>query len=94
MQAKDFEFEELAIAEAIGLAFHGLDFVVDAFQGAGGDAVVVEGEDALAVFLQGAGELSQHADAGSVGAANPIVENSSGRGFVRCCQICRRSSLR
>jgi hypothetical protein len=32
MDCEDFEFEELKITEAIGLAFHGLDFVVDPFQ--------------------------------------------------------------
>ena len=38
MDAEDFEFEELVVAEAVGLAFHGLDLGVGAFQGAGGDA--------------------------------------------------------
>jgi hypothetical protein len=32
VQAKDLEFEERFIAEAVGLPLHGLDFVVDAFQ--------------------------------------------------------------
>jgi hypothetical protein len=36
MERVDFEDEELVFAEATGLAFHGFDFVVGAFQGAGG----------------------------------------------------------
>ncbi len=35
METEDFEFEELTISEAVGLSFHGLDFVVGAFQRAG-----------------------------------------------------------
>jgi hypothetical protein len=42
----DFEFEEFQISEAIGLTFHGFDFVVGAFKGSGGDGVVVIGQDA------------------------------------------------
>jgi hypothetical protein len=33
VQGQDFEFEKLLISEAPGLALHGLDFVVGAFQG-------------------------------------------------------------
>ena len=34
MERIDLEFEKLLIAKSIGLSFHGLDFVVHAFQGA------------------------------------------------------------
>ena len=32
MDAEYFEFEELGVSEPVGLAFHGFDFVVRAFQ--------------------------------------------------------------
>jgi len=32
MDSKDFEFKEFRISEAVGLAFHGFDFVVGSFQ--------------------------------------------------------------
>src|ERR1017187_5827672 len=83
VESKDLEFEELAITEAIGLTLHGLDFVVDAFQRAGRNAVVVESQDAVAVFLQGTGELLEHGDLRRIGAANPSVQDSSSAGFVR-----------
>ena len=57
MDREDLEFEELVISEAIGLAFHGLNLVVETLQGACGNPVVVIGQDALAVFGHGAGEL-------------------------------------
>ena len=46
MESEDFEFEEFVVSESVGLAFHGFDFVVGAFQGAGRDGVVVVGQDA------------------------------------------------
>jgi hypothetical protein len=33
VKGQDFEFEKFLIPEAIGLALHGLDFVVGPFQG-------------------------------------------------------------
>ena len=39
----------ISFAEAVGLAFHGFDLVVGAFQRAGRDRVVVPGEDAEGV---------------------------------------------
>ena len=83
METEDFEFEELVIAEAIGLAFHGLDLVVGALQGAGGDRVVVVGQDALAVFGQGVGELLQDRNARGLGAANPVVQHPASGRLVR-----------
>ena len=43
MQGEDLEFEEFQTAEAIGLSFHGLDFVVGVFQGTCRDGIVVRG---------------------------------------------------
>src|SRR5438270_13485384 len=82
MESKNLEFEELAIAEAVGLTLHRLDFVVDAVQRAGRNAVVVEGEDAVAVVCQDASKLLQHTYARRLGTADPIVEDSSSHGFV------------
>jgi hypothetical protein len=40
MDTEDFQLEELVIAESVGLAFHGLDLVVGAFQRAGGKETI------------------------------------------------------
>src|SRR5438874_13813142 len=82
MESKNLEFEELAIAEAVGLTLHGLDFVVDAFQRAGRNAVVVEGEDAVAVVCQDASKLLHHTYARRLGTADPIVEDSASHGLA------------
>jgi hypothetical protein len=42
----DFKFKEFLVTEAVGLSFHGFDFVVGAFEWSRGDGVVVVGEDA------------------------------------------------
>ena len=62
MEPENFQFEELVIAEAVRLAFHGLDFVVDALQGARRDGVVVIVQNPFLMFLQGVSELLQHAN--------------------------------
>ena len=59
MEAQDFQFEELPIAEAIGLALHGFDLVVGALQGARRDPVGVIVQYPLLMLLQGVGELFQ-----------------------------------
>jgi len=63
MDAEDFEPEEFGISESIGLAFHGFDFVVGAFQGAGRDGMVVPGQDTEGVEAERLGELLEDADA-------------------------------
>ncbi len=59
MDSEDFESEELVIAEAIGLAFHGLDLVVGPFQRSGGEGVVAPGEDAQDMGAEGLGEVDE-----------------------------------
>ena len=54
----------MRVSESVGLAFHGLDFVVGAFQGSGRDGVVVPGEDAPGVEAERLGKLFQDANAG------------------------------
>ena len=44
-RARILTFEEFLITEAVGLMFHGFDFVVGAFQAAGGDRVIVVGQN-------------------------------------------------
>lgn len=46
MNGYDFEFEEFEISEAIGLPFHGFDFVVSSFERSGGNGIVIIGQDA------------------------------------------------
>jgi hypothetical protein len=58
--AQDFQLEELVISEPIGLPFHGLDFVVGSFQGTGGDAVVVVGQDTGSIGGYQGGKLLQN----------------------------------
>ena len=62
MKCQDFEFEEFLVPEAVGLAFHGFDFIIGPFQGAGGDGVVIVSQDAPAVEGQGLGEFIKHGD--------------------------------
>ena len=45
-----FEFKERHVSVAIGLAFHGFDFIVDAFEFAVGYREVIPSEDAIVVF--------------------------------------------
>jgi hypothetical protein len=51
MKAKNPEFEEFEFAEAVGLTFKSLDFVVHRFEGTRGDGVVIVSEDYLTVAL-------------------------------------------
>ena len=59
MYSEDFEHEEFGVSEPAGLAFHGFDLVVGAFQRARRDGVVVPSEDAPGVEAEGLGELLQ-----------------------------------
>ena len=70
------------IAEAVRLAFHGLDLGVGALQRACGDGVVVVGKDAAAVFVHRGGELFQHRDLRGASAGDPILENAPSGVFV------------
>ncbi len=63
MQGKEFEFEERHIPVSVGLTFHGFDFVVDAFEFAVGDVVVVPGEDAVTVTRKGVGNACNRFEA-------------------------------
>ncbi len=53
MESEDFKFEEFLVAKALGLSLHRFDFVLDSFQRAGGDGIVVPGEDAQGRESQG-----------------------------------------
>jgi len=57
----DFEFEEFEISEAVGLPFHGFDFVIGSFKRSCGNGIVVIGQDAGPVSSQGMGELDERA---------------------------------
>jgi hypothetical protein len=57
VQGVDFEFEELVIAKAAGLALHRFDFVVGALQGGRGDRAVVVGRYPAAMEAQRFGKL-------------------------------------
>ena len=52
MQGVDFEFEELGVSEAVGLSLHDADLGIGTFEGAGGNGVVVVGEDSVTVAGQ------------------------------------------
>ena len=64
MYSEDLKFEELQIAEAVGLAFHGFDFVVHSFEGSGRDAAVVVRQDAVAMLLEGGGNARKYNEGG------------------------------
>jgi len=80
MNALDLEFEKLEISEAVGLPFHRFDFVVGAFEPSRRNGIFVVSQNAATVLGQGSSEFHQHANAGVLGAKNPIVQE----GF---CQI-------
>ena len=72
------ELEEVHISEAICLPFHGLDLVVGALQGAGGDGVIVVGQDAGSVGHEGIGKLGEHGDSRIPCPARPVKEEGFG----------------
>ena len=82
MESQDFEFEKFLVTEAVSLTFHGFDFVVGAFQGAGGDRVIIVGQDAPAIEGQSFGEFNQHGNAGSRSPVHPILEDGGGGGLI------------
>jgi len=51
-----------AYTETVGLTLHRFDFVVKAFHGTCGNAVMVKSEDAVAVFLPDSKEAKHHAN--------------------------------
>ena len=72
MDAEDFEHEEFGISESVGLAFHGFDSVVAAFQRSGRDGVVVPRQDAEGVETERLGELLEHPNAGRLRVHDPV----------------------
>src|SRR5262249_15001599 len=82
MNRQDLQLEELTVAEAIGLAFHGLDLGVGAFQGAGGYRVVVPGQDTRLMLLESIGEPLEQPDARGARTGQPVAEYTPGRALV------------
>jgi len=74
----DFQDEELMVSEAVGLAIHGFDFVVGAFQRSGGNGVVVVGKETVGVKTERSGELVKDANVARFRAENPIQEECLG----------------
>jgi len=66
VNGEDFQFEEVVISKAVGLSFHGLDFVVRPFQRSGGDRVVVPSQNSSPVILQCPSKPLKYADAGLI----------------------------
>ena len=73
METQDFEFEEFLVAEAVSLTFHGLDFVIGALQGTGGNGVIIKSQDAPAKKGQGLGEFNAPGDSRSRSPVHPIL---------------------
>ena len=57
MNCLDFELEEFKVSEAVGLSFHGFDFVIGAFKRPGGDRIIIPGENATTPGGKSIGEL-------------------------------------
>jgi hypothetical protein len=70
----ELEGEEFSVAKSVVLAVHGFDFVIGAFEWAGGDGVVVPGQNSGGVGEEGAGEVVQDADAGGHCLVIPVEE--------------------
>jgi len=77
MDEGESEFEVLHVPEAAGLTFKDLDLVVHAFERAGGDGVIVPGEEAKAVGAKGFGEAGHEFEAGSEGTGDPGSEETA-----------------
>jgi len=77
------EDEEVSVSEAICLPLHGLDLVICAFQGAGGDSVVIVCEDSSPVSPKGVCEIFEYPNAGDLGPCDPVTQMGLGRSFVR-----------
>ena len=83
MDPEDLQLVEFAIAEPIRLPFHGLDLGVGSLQRPGGDGVVMVGENAFLVLLNGVGKLKEDADAGGAGTSQPIAQDPTRGSLVR-----------
>ena len=59
------------------MAFHGFDFIVDAFEFAVGYREVIPGEDAIVVFQKSVGDSHQGFDARVLGLFNPVIQHQS-----------------
>lgn len=70
-ELRSFTISGRDLSESVGLALHGFDLVVGAFQGAGGDWVVVPGKDAEGVEAERLGEGFELADATNLGIGDP-----------------------
>ncbi len=71
MDGEDFEFEEFVVAVAVGLAFHGFDFVVCPFQRSRRDWVVVPRQDSPAMNRKRSGKLFEDPNPGPLGLHDP-----------------------
>jgi len=74
MQAVKFECEEALVAEAIGLAQEGFDFVVDAFHPSVADPVFPPRKDAAGMAQKGLAQLLHLAHARSHCPSAPLVQ--------------------
>ena len=74
MDGEDFELEEFLVSVAIGLPLHRFDFVVGAFEPSHRNGIFIVSQNAATVLGQGSSEFHQHANAGVLGAKNPIVQ--------------------
>lgn len=81
VKSQESEFEVVVAAIAVGSALEEADFVVGAFQRAGGDRVIVPIQQADAMASQRMAHGAEDADAGGFGAAAPVVEELRGGGF-------------
>ena len=83
VQGQDSFLEVFIIAVAVGAALQGSDFVVDPFEWAGRDGVVVPVEESRAMTSQGLGHRLHLADVRVIRPRNSMVQNESGRGAER-----------
>jgi hypothetical protein len=78
MKGIDFEVEELLVTVSVGLAFHGFDFIVGAFQRAAGYGVIVIVQEAGMIGAKRLGECDQLADFRGFGAFDPLKQERLG----------------
>ena len=74
VEGQEFLLQVVVVSGAVGAALQGADFVVDPFEGAGRECVVVPVEETSAMGAVGLGHREYLLDAAGFGAAAPGVD--------------------
>src|SRR5579863_1673005 len=82
MQREELECKEFVVAIAECLTVEQADFVVDRFERASGNGMVIPSQKVAAMGRQGVGEFDEQSNAGVPGILEPGIEELGGRSLV------------